>query len=86
MDILTIWFEIASNLFRTFLDAFEHTGDGVMKLIYSCEIAVVCPGQTGMMPKLSSFNKIPQVVSKQFPNQFQDNSPVSFKTIPHFFY
>src|SRR3990172_4362897 len=35
---------------------------------------------------LSSFNKIPQVVSKQFPNQFQDNSPVSFKTIPHFFY
>lgn len=51
MDMLTIWFEIASNLFRTFLDAFEHTGDGVMKLIYSCEIAVVCPGQTGMMPK-----------------------------------
>ena len=35
---------------------------------------------------VSSFNKIPQVVSKEFPNQFQNNSPVSFKTIPHFFY
>src|SRR3990172_1325072 len=33
---------------------------------------------------LSSFNKIPQVVSKEFPNQFQNNSPVSFRTIPHF--
>jgi len=34
---------------------------------------------------VSSSSENPQVVPKQFPNQFQNNSPVRFKTIPHFF-
>lgn len=51
MDILTKWLKIAKNLFGTFLNAFKHPGDGVIKFIESYEITVVCPGQTGMMPK-----------------------------------